>query len=362
MRRLSPACDGCCRPAASLSGAGKIGRQQAGRRNCFIMTCALIGYGSWATAVAGLITANGNELNWYIRNDEVREGLRCDGHNPKYLSELEFDRSLIRPLADVNEAVRGVKYVFISVPSAFLKTFLAPLSESLEDKVIVSAIKGIVPDECKTISEYLHDTYGISFSKICMIAGPSHAEEVSMGKLSYLTTVCSNEENASAVRSLISSRSIITSYSADLYGAEYAAVLKNIYAIAAGLSDGLGYGDNFKAMLVSKCAREMTRFIEQTYPFDRDTLEPAYLGDLLVTSYSTFSRNRRLGQIIGRGCTVNSALNEMTMVAEGYYAVDCMHKLNETHGVNMPILNLVYDILYRSAPARRKFRELAKIL
>ncbi|MDO4827197.1 MAG: NAD(P)-binding domain-containing protein [Bacteroidia bacterium] len=326
------------------------------------MTCALIGYGSWATAVAGLITANGNELNWYIRNDEVREGLRCDGHNPKYLSELEFDRSLIRPLADVNEAVRGVKYVFISVPSAFLKTFLAPLSESLEDKVIVSAIKGIVPDECKTISEYLHDTYGISFSKICMIAGPSHAEEVSMGKLSYLTTVCSNEENASAVRSLIASRSIITSYSADLYGAEYAAVLKNIYAIAAGLSDGLGYGDNFKAMLVSKCAREMTRFIEQTYPFDRDTLEPAYLGDLLVTSYSTFSRNRRLGQIIGRGCTVNSALNEMTMVAEGYYAVDCMHKLNETHGVNMPILNLVYDILYRSAPARRKFRELAKIL
>lgn len=326
------------------------------------MTCALIGYGSWATAVAGLITANGNELNWYIRNDEVREGLRCDGHNPKYLSELEFDRSLIRPLADVNEAVRGVKYVFISVPSAFLKTFLAPLSESLEDKVIVSAIKGIVPDECKTISEYLHDTYGISFSKICMIAGPSHAEEVSMGKLSYLTTVCSNEENASAVRSLIASRSIITSYSADLYGAEYAAVLKNIYAIAAGLSDGLGYGDNFKAMLVSKCAREMTLFIEQTYPFDRDTLEPAYLGDLLVTSYSTFSRNRRLGQIIGRGCTVNSALNEMTMVAEGYYAVDCMHKLNETHGVNMPILNLVYDILYRSAPARRKFRELAKIL
>ncbi len=326
------------------------------------MTCALIGYGSWATAIAGLITANGNELNWYIRNDEVREGLRCDGHNPKYLSELEFDRSLIRPTADVDEAVRGVRYVFISVPSAFLKTFLAPLSESLQDKVIVSAIKGIVPDECKTISEYLHDSYGISFSKICMIAGPSHAEEVSMGKLSYLTTVCSNEENASEVRSLIASRSIITSYSADLYGSEYAAVLKNIYAIAAGLSDGLGYGDNFKAMLVSKCAREMTRFIGQTYPFDRDTLEPAYLGDLLVTSYSTFSRNRRLGQIIGRGCTVDSALKEMTMVAEGYYAVDCMHKLNENHGVNMPILNVVYDILYRSASARRKFRELAKIL
>ena len=326
------------------------------------MTCALIGYGSWATAIAGLITANGNELNWYIRNDEVREGLACDGHNPKYLSELEFDRSLIHPLADINDAVRDVSTVFISVPSAFLKTFLEPLHEPLKDKVIVSAIKGIVPDECKTISEYLHDGYGISFSHICMIAGPSHAEEVSMGKISYLTTVCSNEENASTVRSLIASRSIITSYSADLYGAEYAAVLKNIYAIAAGLSDGLGYGDNFKAMLVSKCAREMTQFIEQTYPFDRDTMEPAYLGDLLVTSYSSFSRNRRLGQIIGRGCTVRSALNEMTMIAEGYYAVDCMHKLNEIHGVEMPILNVVYDILYRSAPARRKFKELAKNL
>ena len=326
------------------------------------MTCALIGYGSWATAIAGLITANGNELNWYIRNDEVREGLACDGHNPKYLRELEFDRSLIHPLADINAAVRDVSTVFISVPSAFLKTFLEPLREPIKDKVIVSAIKGIVPDECKTISEYLHDVYGISFSHICMIAGPSHAEEVSMGKISYLTTVCSNEENASTVRSLIASKSIITSYSADLYGAEYAAVLKNIYAIAAGLSDGLGYGDNFKAMLVSKCAREMTQFIEETYPFDRDTMEPAYLGDLLVTSYSTFSRNRRLGQIIGRGCTVESALNEMTMIAEGYYAVDCMHKLNEIHGVEMPILNVVYDILYRSASARRKFKELVKNL
>lgn len=326
------------------------------------MTCALIGYGSWATAIAGLITANGNELNWYIRNDEVREGLACDGHNPKYLSELEFDRSLIHPLGDINDAVREVSIVFISVPSAFLKTFLSPLREPLAGKIIVSAIKGIVPDACQTISEYLHDNYGVPFSQICMVAGPSHAEEVSMGKLSYLTTVCSNEANASDVRSLIASKSIITSYSADLYGAEYAAVLKNIYAIAAGMSDGLGYGDNFKAMLVSKCAREMTHFIDQTYPFDRDTLEPAYLGDLLVTCYSTFSRNRRLGQIIGHGCTVKSALNEMTMIAEGYYAVDCMHKLNEVHGVNMPILNVVYDILYRSASPRRKFKELAKTL
>jgi glycerol-3-phosphate dehydrogenase (NAD(P)+) len=326
------------------------------------MTCALIGYGSWATAIAGLITANGYELNWYVRNAEVREGLVCDGHNPKYISELEFDRRLIHPLADINDAVRDVRFVFVSVPAAFLKTFLAGLREPLAGKVIVSAIKGIIPDECKTVSEYLHGCYGISFSDICMIAGPSHAEEVSRGKLSYLTTVCTNGENAAAVRSLIASRSIITSYSADLYGAEYAAVLKNIYGIAAGLSDGLGYGDNFKAILVAKCAREMTHFIDQTSTGKRDTLESDYLGDLLVTSYSSFSRNRRLGQIIGRGVTVESALNEMTMIAEGYYAVDCMHRLNEMHGVDMPILNTVYDILYRSAPARRTFGELSRKL
>ncbi len=326
------------------------------------MTCALIGYGSWATAIAGLITANRNELNWYVRNAEVREGLSCDGHNPKYISELEFDRSLIHPLGDINVAVRDASVVFISVPSAFLKSFLAPLREPLAGKTVVSAIKGIIPDECKTVSEYLHDAYGLAFSDICMIAGPSHAEEVSQGKLSYLTVVCSNEDNASAVRSLIASRSIMTSCSSDLYGAEYAAVLKNIYGIAAGLCDGLGYGDNFKAMLVSKCAREMTDYIAQTHPCERDTLESTYLGDLLVTSYSSFSRNRRLGQMIGRGVTVESALNEMTMIAEGYYAVDCMHRLNEIHGVDMTILNLVYDILYRSAPARRRFMELSRSL
>ncbi len=326
------------------------------------MTCALIGYGSWATAIAGLITANGNELNWYVRNAEVLEGLACDGHNPKYISELEFDRALIHPFADINDAVRNASVVFIAVPAAFLKTFLAGLREPLKDRIVVSAIKGIIPDECKTVSEYLRDSYGISFSDICMIAGPSHAEEVSQGQLTYLTAVCPNEENAAAVRSLIASRSVITSYSADLYGVEYAAVLKNIYGIAAGLSDGLGYGDNFKAMLVSKCAREMTHFIELTCAADRDTLEPAYLGDLLVTSYSSFSRNHRLGQMIGRGVTVASALNEMTMIAEGYYGVECVHRLNENHGVNMPILNAVYDILYRSAPARRTFWKLARSL
>ena len=326
------------------------------------MTCSLIGYGSWATAIAGLITANGNELNWYIRNDEVLEGLAGDGRNPKYLPELEFDRTLIHPTNDINAAVRNSDVVFISVPSAFLKTFLAPLEESLENKIVVSAVKGIIPDEYKTVAEYLHGSYRLSYKKICMIAGPSHAEEVSLGKLSYLTVVCANEENASTVISLIKTKTIITTYSTDLYGAEYASVLKNIYAIAAGLGDGLGYGDNFKAVLVAKCAQEMTRFIEETYPHDRDTLESAYLGDLLVTCYSNFSRNRRFGQLIGHGCTVLAALNEMTMIAEGYYAARCIHFLNETHGVNMPILNIVYDILYKGASPRRKFKELVRYL
>lgn len=326
------------------------------------MTCALIGYGTWATAIAGLITANGNELNWYIRNSDVIEGLTTEGRNPKYLPELEFDKSLLHITDDINTAVENCNVVFVSVPSAFLKTFLEKLTVPLKDKIIVSAVKGIVPDEFMTVAEYLHSEYDVPFKSICMIAGPSHAEEVSRGKTSYLTVVCANEDNASDVISLIRTKNIIAHYSTDLYGAEYASILKNIYAIAAGLSDGLGYGDNFKAVLVSKCAQEMTRFIENTYPDRRDTMESAYLGDLLVTCYSTLSRNRRLGQLIGHGCTVTAALNEMTMIAEGYYAANCIHIINDRHGVHMPILDMVYDILYKGASPRKKFRELVKML
>lgn len=323
---------------------------------------AVIGHGSWATALAGLLTGNGNRIMWYVRNPEVLEGLLTDGHNPKYISELEFDRSLIHPVDDIDEAVSGADIVLISVPSAYLKTFLEHLTVPLKDKFVVSAIKGIVPDDYKTVAEYLHDTYGLPYRQTGIITGPSHAEEVSRGKLSYLTIVSADRDNAGFISRHLASESVRASCSSDLYGAEYAAILKNIYAIAAGLADGLGYGDNFKAVLVSACADEMTRFIQESYPFERNTFESAYLGDLLVTCYSTYSRNRRLGLLIGHGCTVKSALNEMTMIAEGYFTSECIRHMNMKHRIDMPIADMVYEVLYHGASARKSMKALSEIL
>ena len=323
---------------------------------------AVIGYGSWATALAGLLTRNGNRINWYIRNRDVLEGLSTEGRNPKYINELEFDKNLLALYDDINEAVGSADVVLMSVPSAYLKAFLAPLTVSLQDKFIVSAIKGIVPGDYKTVAEYLHDSFGLCYRQIGIIAGPSHAEEVSRGKLSYLTVVCTDQENAGCIGLQLSSKNVHTSCSTDLYGAEYASILKNIYAIAAGLAEGLGYGDNFKAVLVSACAKEMTRFIQESYPFERNTFDSAYLGDLLVTCYSTYSRNRRLGLLIGHGCTVKSALNEMTMIAEGYFASECIQHLNLRHNVFMPVADMVYNVLYKGASARQTMKALAASL
>lgn len=323
---------------------------------------AVIGYGSWATALAGLLTENGNTINWYVRNSEVLEGLAREGHNPKYISELEFDKSRISLYDDINRAVEEADVVLMSVPSAYLTTFLEPLRVSLKDKFIVSAIKGIIPGDYKTVAEYLHGKYRLFYKQIGIIAGPSHAEEVSRGKLSYLTVVCTDHENAECIGRQLSSGSVHISCSPDLYGAEYAAILKNIYAIAAGLAEGLGYGDNFKAVLVSASAKEMTRFIQESYPFRRDTFDSAYLGDLLVTCYSTYSRNRRLGLLIGHGCTVRSALNEMTMIAEGYFASECIRHINLRHKVEMPVADMVYKVLYQGGSPRKCMKDLAGLL
>lgn len=323
---------------------------------------AVIGYGSWATAIAGMLTKNHISVEWYVRNREVLEGLLNDGRNPKYLSELEFDSAYIHPSDDINAVVENADVVIISVPSAFLMDFLEPLEVSLQSKFIISAIKGIIPGCWQTVAEYLHDRYSLSFRQMGIIAGPTHAEEVSRGKLSFLTIASADESNARTVGENLASRYIHVSYSSDLYGVEYASILKNIYALSAGLAKGLGYGDNFIAVLVSNCANEMTRFIEESYPYSRNTFTSAYLGDLLVTCYSSYSRNRRLGLLIGHGCTVKSALNEMTMIAEGYYAAECIRHINLKHKVSMPIADMVYDVLYMNKSPRKAMAELSSIM
>lgn len=324
--------------------------------------CAVIGYGSWATAIVRLLTANEQKVGWYVRNPEVLECLRTEGRNPRYLSDVEFDRERIAPSDDLDAVVREADIVILATPSAYLKDFLAPLTVSLQDKFVVSAIKGIVPGDYQTVVEYIHDHYRLSYRQLGLFTGPSHAEEVSRGKLSYLTVVCTDPDNARLIGSKFATDYIRLSYSTDLYGIEYAAILKNIYALTVGIAVGLGYGDNFLAVLIANCAGEMTRFLEESYPDRRNTLVSAYLGDLLVTCYSTYSRNRRLGLLIGHGCTVKSALNEMTMVAEGYFAADCIRHINFRHKVDMPITEMAYDVLYRGASARKSMQALTNRL
>lgn len=324
--------------------------------------CGVIGYGSWATALVHTLERNKIEIWWHIRNEEILESMETEGRNAKYLSDVEFDTSLITATSDINEVVRNCEVILIAAPSAFLAYILAELDEPLENKFILSATKGIIEEEYTTITEYFKNKYGLHYTNLGLISGPSHAEEVSRNKLSYLTVACKSEENAKLIGEMFKSKDLKVAHSQDIYGIEYAAILKNIYALAGGLAAGLGYGDNFRAVLAAACARELTKFVNESFPFERDTMNAAYLGDLLVTSYSTFSRNRRLGQLIGHGCTVKSALNEMTMVAEGYYAAACIKKINEKYNIDMPIADMVYDVLYRRCSPRKRMKELTELL
>lgn len=323
--------------------------------------CGVIGYGSWATALVHTLQVNKIKVWWHVRNEEVLESMQTEGRNAKYLSDIEFDCNLVTATPDINEVLKNCELILIATPSAFLKNVISEAS-SLDGKFILSATKGIIPDDYTTITEFFNHRYGIPYDRLGLISGPSHAEEVSRNKLSYLTVACKDVENANIIGKMFGSNAIRIRHSEDIYGIEYSAILKNIYALAAGIAAGLGYGDNFIAVLAAACAREMTRFINDSYPFERDTMDPAYMGDLLVTSYSNFSRNRRLGQLIGHGCTVKSALNEMTMVAEGYYAADCIRHINERHHIPMPIADMVYDVLYRKASPRKRMKELTYLL
>lgn len=324
--------------------------------------CAVIGYGSWATTIVGVLTHNGRHVNWHVRNREVLEGIAEDGHNPKYVRDMELDTSLLTLSDDINLIVRESDLVILCTPSAYLKDYLEELTEPLSGKIVFSAIKGIIPGEYVTILEYLRDHYGVPMEQLGLISGPTHAEEVSRGRLSYLTAAGGSEENNKTFAEMLANKNLIINTSTDLLGIEYAAILKNIYAIASGIASGLGYGDNFLAVLISRCVQEMKHFLMEAFPCERNITERAYLGDLLVTCYSQFSRNRRFGSLIGRGFSVKSAMNEMTMIAEGYFAANCIKKVNVGKGIDMPVADMVYKVLYEDARPRRAMNELSKLL
>ena len=321
---------------------------------------AVLGGGSWATAIVKMLCENLETVGWYMRSIYATEHIKLNKHNPNYLSSAELHPNQLILSNNINKTVENFDILVFAIPSAFLTSELKKLTISLSNKVIFSAIKGIVPESGLIVGEHFFKKYNIPYKNIGVITGPCHAEEVAMERLSYLTIACQDQNQAKKVGKCLKSRYIQVKISDDIIGTEYAAMLKNIFSIAAGISHGLGYGDNFQSVLMSNSIREMDRFIKKIHQMKRNINNSAYLGDLLVTGYSTFSRNRMFGNMIGKGYTVKSAMLEMSMVAEGYYATKSAKKIKEENGAITPIIDAVYSVLYEGKDAKRVFEELTK--
>lgn len=322
----------------------------------------VIGSGSWATAIAKMLLENTNEINWFFRKAETIETFKSLSYNPRYLQSVEFELDRIHFFNDINEIIEESDILVLAIPSAFLPRILGDVSIDLSNKYFLSGIKGIVTRENLLVVEYLNKFFDVPFESVGVIAGPCHAEEVALEKLSYLTVASHDEEKASNFAQLIHNDYIFTSVSDDIWGTEYTSVIKNIIAIAAGIAHGLRYGDNFQAAMVANAIQEIKRFVDTVHPISRDIKDSAYLGDLIVTVYSQFSRNRMLGTMIGKGYSVKNAILEMNMIAEGYFASRSIFEINQKYKVSMPISEMVYKILYENAPAKKEMVKLTEKL
>ena len=321
---------------------------------------AVIGGGSWATALVKILCNNLPIVNWWMRNDDAVDHILKYKHNPNYLRSVEFDLSKINVSSDLESIIGNADIIIIATPSAFLvKIFENFPKELFKDKVVFSAVKGIIPEYNAIPARFIHKTFGTPYDKIGIICGPCHAEEVALERLSYLTIACQREKSAEHLAKLLACRYIKTTVSDDLFGTEFSAVLKNIYALASGICSGLGYGDNFQSVLISNAIQEIENFIDEINPIHRDVKSSAYLGDLLVTAYSKFSRNRTFGFMIGKGYSVKTAQLEMEMIAEGYYATKCLIEINKKFQVELPIVEAVYNILYEKISPSIEMRILA---
>lgn len=323
---------------------------------------AILGSGSWATALAKIIMQNAEHINWFFRDPENIEKFKKVRHNPNYLRGIDFDINRISFHSDINRAIEDADIIVLAIPSAFLNETFANLTVKLSDKFVISAIKGIIPEHNLIVGQYLNEYFNIPYSQIGVVTGPCHAEEVALEQLSYLTVACQDVKKARGFAFLLECPYIHVHVSTDIYGTEYSAVLKNIIAIAAGIAHGLRYGDNFQAVLISNAIQEIKRFVDKVHPITRDIKSSEYLGDLLVTAYSQFSRNRTFGTMIGKGYSVRFAQLEMHMIAEGYYAAKCIKEINEEYKVNMPISEAVYNILYENISPAIEFRLLTENL
>lgn len=319
----------------------------------------ILGGGTWGTALAKMVLMNQKHMNWFIRRDDRIEGFYKLGHNPSYLTNVKFNLAQITFYSNIEKAIKDSDTIIVAIPSPYVKQYFRRIwNSSFRGKFVVSALKGIIPNDNVVMSEFLAANYKIPFENIGVLSGPCHAEEVALERLSFLTVASKDQNKATLLSEAINSRILKTRISDDVVGIELAAVLKNIYAIAAGICQGLLYGDNFQAVLMSNCAKEMSRFLNGVLPMERCIAEQHYLGDMLVTGYSQFSRNRTLGAMIGKGYSVKSAQLEMEMIAEGYYGAKCIHELNNRFKVDMPIAHTVYQILYEKLSPQEAIRKL----
>lgn len=322
---------------------------------------SIIGGGSWATALAHVLQENGLYISWYFHEEEHARHMREHGQNPQFLRSVEFDTSQMYVSDKLDKVVGQSELLLFVTPSAYLKAQVDGCREDLGQKKVISAIKGIIPENNQIISRYFFEQHGVKPEHYCVLSGPSHAEEIAQERQTYLTFASANEDYAQAVANLFETNYLHTSLSKDVQGIEYAAVLKNIVAIAAGIAHGLYYGDNFHAALTANAFREIKRFLDTVCPGNgRDINASAYLGDLLVTSYSQFSRNRSFGNMIGKGYSVRNAHLEMNMVSEGYTAVKCLYEINKEYQVDMPVTDAVYRILYENSLARKEMQALTQ--
>ncbi len=323
---------------------------------------AVLGSGSWATALVKILLNNLEKIKWFIRDTETIDFIQKHHHNPRYISSIELPAKNFDFYHDIGDIVRDSDILIFAIPSPFLRESLEGNQLNFENKIIVSAIKGIIPDLNLTVAEFFNQAYGVSFKNIGIISGPCHAEEIALERLSYLTVASTTKAKAEMIADMLRCDYVKVKSSKDIYGIEYAAILKNIMAIAAGISHGLGYGDNFLAVLISNASQEIKRFLDKTYKSKRKVNSSAYLGDLLVTAYSQFSRNRTFGTMIGKGYSVKSAQLEMNMIVEGFHAIECIKEINKSFHVKMPILDSVYHIIHDKISPALEIRLLSENL
>lgn len=323
----------------------------------------LIGSGSWATALAKVLQETGQEFNWYFRFRSQIRSFKKEGHNPNYLTSVDFDTSKITFYSDITRLVEASDTILLCTPSPYLKGVLEKAHPSVyKGKTFLNAVKGIIPDTYQLVSDFLAESYGTPMSRIAVISGPTHAEEVAIDRTSYLTIGCEDRERAERLAELFHADYVHTVISDDVRGIEYSSVLKNVYAIASGICQGMKLGDNFMAVLICNATGEIMRFIRTATESSPQVYNSAYLGDLLVTAYSRYSRNRTFGNYLGKGFGVYEAQLEMEMIAEGFYGAKCIHEVNKRYGVDIPIADAVYDILYEHMRPEQAFEKLQPLL